>query len=87
MVAAFITNNSCFYELLDHHQNEDIVFWSEQILREHSHGRPPLLFILFSNSQGHTKRDKYSITYIWNLKRSTHELIYKINLQLPKAEG
>ena len=69
----------------DHHQNEDTVFWSEQILREHSQGRPPLLLILFSNSQSHTKRDRYTITHMRNLNSSTHELIYKTNLTATKG--
>ena len=33
------------------------------------------------------KQILYAITYMWNLKYGTNELIYKTDLQLPKGRG
>ena len=55
------------------------------------------LEIIILSEVNHRKRQiSYGITYIWNLKNDTNELIYKteidsqtqkINLSLPKGKG
>ena len=45
------------------------------------------IIILSVNKSDRERQISYAVTYMWNLKNKTNELIYKTNLWLPKGEA